>query len=101
MHTGPIPGSNARVYFHAFSRSGRLAGMCYTDLRDQPSLFIRMYRDNVFGHSISTNPENQELSLRYLKSWARFVLCRTSGPRIPAAPSVAQTLNVKISKLVK
>jgi hypothetical protein len=85
-----FPGSNARVYFHAFGRSGCLAGMCYADLRDQPSTFIRIYRTDVFGHSTSTNPENQELSLRYSKSWAWFVLYRTSDPRISAALAVAQ-----------
>ncbi len=36
--------------FHALGRSGCLAGMCYADLRDQPSSFIRMYITDVFGH---------------------------------------------------
>jgi len=42
--------ADARAYFHAFGRSGRLAGKCCADLRDQPSLFIRMYRCDMFGH---------------------------------------------------
>lgn len=55
----------------------------------------------MFGHSTSINPESQELSLRYSKSGACFVFYRTSGPRISAVLAVAQTLNVKISELVK
>jgi hypothetical protein len=93
-----FPGSNARVYFHALGQSGRLAGMCYADLRDQPSSFIRMYRRDVFSHSTS-NPEKQT-SLRYSTSGA-FGVASHVRLRTSAASIIYDTPNVEIRKLVK
>src|ERR1035437_6656022 len=94
-----FPGSNTRMYFHALGRSGCLAGMCYADLRDQPSLSIRMYRINMFRHSAlrqSGEPRTQVALFKVVG-----VLCRTSGPYISAVSTVAQTPNAKIGELVK
>ena len=94
-----FPDSNARVYFHALGRCGRLAGMCYADLRDQPSSFIRMYRHDVFSHSTSTNPEKQT-GLRYSTS-AAFGVASHVRLGTSAVSIIYETPNVEIRKLVE